>query len=70
VHREYTSSEIDAIAAYSYELGRCYSLPFDRLDGRSTVQLRLAHSRNNQMTGVNWAEDFEFTARLEALLGP
>jgi hypothetical protein len=70
VHRGYTSSEIDAIAAYSGELDRCYFLPFERFDGRSAVQLRLSPSRNNQRIGVNWADDFSLEARLTPLLGP
>jgi hypothetical protein len=70
VHREYTSAEIDAIAAYSGELDKCYFVPFERLEGRSELQLRLAPSRNNQRVGVNWAEDFELAARLTRLLGP
>ena len=70
VHRGYSSSEIDAIAAYSRDLDRCYFLPFDRLDGRSTVQLRFKRSRNNQWMGVNWADDFSFEAKLTPLLGP
>ena len=70
VHREYTSAEIDAIAAYSDELARCYFLPFDRWAGRSELRLRLTPSRNNQRTGINWADDFDFEARLEALVGP
>ena len=70
VHRGYTSAEIDAIAAYSDELDRCYFFPFDRFDGRSTLQLRLEPSRNNQRAGINWAKDFELAGRLEALVGP
>ena len=70
VHRGYTSAEIDAIAAYSDELDRCYFLPFGRFDGRSALQLRLAPSRNNQRAGINWAKDYELAGRLKALVGP
>jgi len=70
VHRGYTSSEIDAIAAYSGEVNRCYFLPFEEFDSRSVVQLRLAPSRNNQRAGINWADEFAFEARLGGLLGP
>lgn len=70
VHRSYTADEIDAIAAYSGELRRAYFFPFDLLAGRSTLQLRLSPSRNNQQQGVTWADDFELGARLSALLGP
>ena len=70
VHRSYTSAEIDAVAAYSGELQRCYFFPFDLLEGRSTLQLRLSPSKNNQRAGINWAEQFDLDARLRALLGP
>jgi hypothetical protein len=70
VHRRYSNSEIDAIAAYSRELDQCYFLPFDGLGGRATLQLRLKPSRNNQRMGVNWADDFSFNAKLTPLLGP
>jgi hypothetical protein len=70
LHRRYTAHEIDAIAAYSGELRRAYFVPFDLLAGRSTLQLRLSPSRNNQQLGINWAEDFALEARLTALLGP
>jgi hypothetical protein len=70
LHRVYTADEIDAIAAYASDLGRCFFFPFELLEGRTTLQLRLAPSRNNQRLRVNWAEDFELGARLTALLGP
>ncbi len=70
LHRGYTADEIDAIAAYSGDLRRAYFLPLDVLAGRSTVQLRLTPSRNNQRLGVNWADDFDLDARLSTLLGP
>ncbi len=70
LQRQYTSEEIDAIAAYSGELRRCFFFPFDSLEGRSTLQLRVAPSRNNQRFGINWADDFDLVARLTALLGP
>ena len=68
--RCYTSAEVDAIAAYCQAIDRCFLLPADRIDGRPHVQLRLAPCRNNQRLGVNWADDFEFEARLLGLLGP
>jgi hypothetical protein len=70
VHRGYTSEEVDAIAAYSLDLNRCYFVPLDQFDGRSTLQLRLVPARNNQQLGINWADDYDFAARLEALVGP
>jgi hypothetical protein len=70
LHRSYTAHEIDAVAAYAGDLGRCFYFPFEDLAGRSTLQLRVAPSRNNQRRGINWAEDFELSARLTDLLGP
>jgi hypothetical protein len=70
VQRSYSTSEIDAIAAYNVDLDRCFFIPFDRIPGHTYLQLRLVPCRNNQRVGVNWAEDFAFDARLTALLGP
>ncbi len=60
VRRLYTTSEIDAVAAYCHELDRCYFLPFERFALQAAVQLRLAPTRNNQFRRVVWARDFEF----------
>jgi len=68
--RAYTAAEVDVIAAYCLDLGRCFLVSAERFDGRSGLQLRLAPSRNNQRAGINWADDFDFNARLTALLGP
>jgi hypothetical protein len=70
VHRGYTPDEVDAIAAYCPELDRRYSVPLERFEGKSALQLRLVAARNNQQLGINWAEDFALEARLKALLGP
>jgi hypothetical protein len=68
VRRDYTDDEIDAIAAYCLALDRCY---FFEVQGssKSSIQLRLVPSRNNQRTGVNRASEFGFDATLAAL-GP
>jgi PD-(D/E)XK endonuclease len=68
--RPYGEGEIDAIAAYSPDLDRCFFIPFAEIPGRTCVQLRLARCRNNQQLRVNWADAFTFEARLTALLGP
>jgi hypothetical protein len=70
IKRSYSSSEIDALAAYCAELDSCFLVPISRIDGRPTVHLRVAPARNNQVRGVNFAEDFEFAATLRSLLGP
>jgi PD-(D/E)XK nuclease superfamily protein len=70
-HRVYTGDEIDAIAAYCEELDACYLIPGQMVSGKTQLHLRLERSRNNQWSGVNWASDFEFGARLGRLFpGP
>jgi PD-(D/E)XK nuclease superfamily protein len=62
--RGYTADEIDAFAAYCLDLDQCYFFPLEAFGGRTTIQLRLAPSRNNQQVGINWAEAYEFDATL------
>ena len=66
VRRPYTTAEIDAVAAYCPELGRCYFLPIGDFPGRFGIQLRLAPPKNKQQAGIKWANDYEFAARLAA----
>jgi hypothetical protein len=68
--RSYTAAEIDVIAAYCPDLDRCFFVPAERFDGHLEIGLRIAPSRNNQRSGINWADDFAFAARLTALVGP
>ena len=70
VVRPYTADEVDAIAAFCPDNDRCFLLPPDLFNGRRAVYLRTLPSRNNQRLGINWAEEFDFDARLTALLGP
>ena len=65
--RMYTSEEVDAVAAYSSELDRCFLMPMSRFESRTYVQLRLAPSKNNQRARINWADDYEFEATLKRL---
>ena len=66
-HTTYSRREIDAFAAYSIDLDRCFLLPIDQFAGRRAIQLRLRPSRNNQNVGINWADDFAFAATLARL---
>ena len=68
--RVYRAAEVDLIAAYCPELDRCFLLSSEVFDGRTQVDLRLEACRNHQQRGINWADDFDFEARLETLLGP
>jgi hypothetical protein len=62
--KRYTPDEIDAFAAYCFDLDRCFFLPIEVVGRKRTVLLRLARARNNQQDGVNWADDFDFAATL------
>jgi hypothetical protein len=64
VRRRYTAKQIDAVGAYSLELDRCFLIPIALVENRPAITLRLAPCRNNQVKRVNWAEDFDFAARL------
>jgi hypothetical protein len=70
IHRSYGPNEIDAIVAYCAETGHCYLLPHELSVSRAAVQLRLQPTKNRQIVGVRWANDYEFAAKLDALLGP
>jgi hypothetical protein len=64
--RTYTVDEIDAFAAYSVDLDRCYYLPLEDFLGMKAIQLRIAPTRNNQRRRIRWAETYEFGATLAA----
>lgn len=68
--RCYGATEVDAIAAYCQGLERPFFVPAARFDGHAQLSLRVSPSKNNQLLGVNWADDFDFAARLRALVGP
>jgi hypothetical protein len=70
IRRMYEPGEIDVIAAHCAELGTTYLLPSHLSVARSAVQLRLSATRNNQKSGVHYAQDFEFGATLRRLQGP
>jgi hypothetical protein len=66
LRRKYVEGEIDAFAAYCPDTDRCYFLPFELFTARTQVSLRLGPCKNNQLLGINWAEDYEFAATLGA----
>jgi hypothetical protein len=55
----YTADEIDAIAAYSPDLHRCFLIPISEASGRRALHLRLDPTRNNQAQRIKWAQDYE-----------
>ncbi len=62
--RSYTADEIDAFAAYCAGLDRCFFLPIELFPQQREIRLRVTPSRNSQKRGINWADDFDFAARL------
>jgi hypothetical protein len=62
--RAYSSEEVDALAAYCAELGRCYLLPLEEFAHQREITLRLSPPLNNQRVKINWAENYEFAATL------
>jgi hypothetical protein len=67
VRTQYSVDEIDAFAAYSPELDRCYYIPADLGANRWELRLRLGPTRNNQSMGIHWARNYEFEATLPKL---
>ena len=57
------------IGAYCMELDRCFLIPIELVATRPTIQLRIAPTRNNQRRRINWADDFDFAAKLEQQQG-
>lgn len=70
VKHHYSTSEVDAIAAYNLELDRSFYIPLVDVSGRAYIQLRLSPCLNNQRLGVQWADEFALDARLRSLTGP
>ncbi len=66
----YDPEELDAFAFYCPETDRCYFVEMAEIIGRRQLRLRLNSTHNNQATGIRWARDYEFAARLGADLGP
>jgi PD-(D/E)XK nuclease superfamily protein len=60
--RSYTVEEIDALAVYCHENGRCYYLPATMVAGRRVIHLRVAPARNNQAERLHLAPEYELGA--------
>jgi PD-(D/E)XK endonuclease len=60
----YSAQEVDAFAAYSPETARCYFCEFAEVGHLLYVNLRLNPAKNNQLTGIRWARDYEFAATI------
>jgi hypothetical protein len=68
--RRYSAGEFEAFALYCPDTDACYLLPAEKFVARRQIHLRLSASRNNQLSGVNWAQEYEFGATLSKLQGP
>jgi hypothetical protein len=60
----YSDDEVDAIAAYCSELDRCFLLPIKLASRHPVLSLRTTPTINNQRRRINWADNFDFAARL------
>ena len=60
----YSAEEVDVIGAYSMDHDRCFLIPIELIEGHPTIQLRIAPTLNNQKRRINWADDFDFAAKL------
>lgn len=67
IRRRYTAEEVDAIAAYSLEVDRCFLIPIERVENKPAIAIRLAPCLNNQRRRINWADDFDFEATIRRL---
>jgi hypothetical protein len=67
VTTSYTADEIDAIAAYSPDLHRCFLIPISEASERRALHLRLDPTKNNQAQGIKWARDYEFASGIDRL---
>jgi hypothetical protein len=61
----YATDEIDAVAAYCFDVDTCYFIPFESFGGQQVMQLRLTPTRNNQRRGIRWARHFELPTKLD-----
>jgi PD-(D/E)XK endonuclease len=67
VSTSYTAEEVDAVAAYSSALQRCFLIPISEISGRRALHLRLDPTRNNQARGIKWARDYELAPMIDRL---
>lgn len=57
--KHYTAATIDWLAVYDATTDRCYYIPAAELgSGMVRIHLRLAPTRNNQVSGIRRADDY------------
>ena len=62
VRGAYTVDDVDLIAAYSPEDGRCFAVPIADIGQSGTFYLRSAPTRNGQRAGLHFAGDYALGA--------
>jgi prevent-host-death family protein len=67
IRTPYTSSEVDAVAAYCEAMDACYLIPAQKFDGMKGLSLRVAPPRNGQRAQLNWAEAYELSGAVAQL---
>jgi len=60
---------VDVIGAYSMDHDRCFLIPIEMVEAHPTIQLRITPTLNNQKRRINWADEFDFEARLRRYQG-
>lgn len=64
IHKRYTKNEIDFFATYIE--GKCYLVPVEECSRQKN--LRFDSAKNMQMSGVNFAKDYELSTRINKFL--
>jgi hypothetical protein len=67
IRSRYSPAEIDAVAAYSPELGTSYLIPIEDISMRRSLHLRVDPTGNNQADRIRWARDHELAPALQRL---
>ena len=62
VRTTYRADEVDAIAAYSPDMERCYLVPIADVTGRSVMHLRLEPAANHRAVAIKYADQYELGA--------
>jgi prevent-host-death family protein len=62
IRQNYSADEVDAFGIYCGDLDECFLIPFEVVDGQSSVQLRLRPTRNGQRASLHLAEKYRLGA--------
>jgi prevent-host-death family protein len=58
----YTAEEVDVVAGYCGELGRCLAVPISEIPASGSIHLRLSPPRNGQRAGLHFADEYPLGA--------